>query len=130
MGFSAGGELAGLAAIRFDNGKPAAPDPIDRQSSRPAFQALLYPGRSWRLKPAPGDPPAFLACGSKDRPDISEGITKLYLRFKRAGVPVELHIFEGVGHGFGMRPSNKGPVSHWIDRFYDWLGQNGVVKAS
>jgi endo-1,4-beta-xylanase len=130
MGFSAGGELAGLAAMRFDSGKPAAPDPIDHQSSRPDFQALIYPGRSWRLKPPVNAPPAFLACGSSDRRDISEGITKLYLRFKRAGVPVELHIYSGVHHGFGLRPTTTGPVSKWIDRFYDWMGQSGFLKKA
>ncbi|MEO6454747.1 MAG: alpha/beta hydrolase, partial [Ginsengibacter sp.] len=40
MGFSAGGEVAGLSAMRFDNGKADATDLLDRQSSRPAFQAL------------------------------------------------------------------------------------------
>lgn len=130
MGFSAGGELAGLAAIRFDAGKPTSTDPIDHQSSRPDFQALIYPGRSWRLKPTAQAPPAFLACGSADRPDISEGLAKLYLRFKRAGVPVELHIYSGVHHGFGMRPTNTGPVSKWIDRFYDWMAQSGFLKKS
>src|SRR5262249_10082453 len=30
MGFSAGGHLASTAAIHFDNGTAAAPDPIDR----------------------------------------------------------------------------------------------------
>jgi acetyl esterase/lipase len=128
MGFSAGGELAGLAAMRFDSGKPASPDPIDHQSSRPDFQALIYPGRSWRLKPATNAPPAFLACGSSDRRDISEGLARLYLRFKRAGVPVELHIYSGVHHGFGLRPTTTGPVSKWIDRFYDWMAQSGFLK--
>src|SRR5436189_72734 len=32
MGFSAGGEIAALAASRFDNGNDSAADPIDRQS--------------------------------------------------------------------------------------------------
>ena len=40
MGFSAGGELAALAAMRFDAGKPGSTDPIDRQSARPAFQGF------------------------------------------------------------------------------------------
>ena len=37
MGFSAGGELAFLSAMHFDNGKPDASDPVDRQSC-----CLLY----------------------------------------------------------------------------------------
>ena len=41
MGFSAGGEVAALAATRFDAGKPDAADAIDRPSSRPDFDALI-----------------------------------------------------------------------------------------
>src|SRR4030095_9999957 len=37
MGFSAGGELAALAAMRFDYGNSNAADPINRESLRPAF---------------------------------------------------------------------------------------------
>jgi endo-1,4-beta-xylanase len=73
MGFSAGGELAFLSAMHFDQGAPAAPDPIDRQGCRPDFQALLYPGNSIRLEPTADSPPAFLACGGNDRVDISQG---------------------------------------------------------
>ena len=36
MGFSAGGELAALAAVRGDDGNAAASDPIDRLPSKPA----------------------------------------------------------------------------------------------
>ena len=35
MGFSAGGEVAALAATRFDAGKPDAADPIDRAARAP-----------------------------------------------------------------------------------------------
>src|SRR4051812_31853037 len=44
MGFSAGAQLAALAGLRFDRGEQGAPDPIDRISSRPSFQALIYGG--------------------------------------------------------------------------------------
>jgi acetyl esterase/lipase len=127
MGFSAGGELAGLAARRFDAGQPDATDAVERESSRPAFQALIYPGRSASIEPGSGHPPAFLACGYEDRQDISEGLAETYLRFKRAGVPAELHIYTGVGHGFGARPSTPPPANTWLDRFCDWLGERGFV---
>jgi acetyl esterase/lipase len=42
LGFSAGGELVARAAAAFDPGKKEAKDPIERESSRPAFQALMY----------------------------------------------------------------------------------------
>lgn len=121
MGFSAGGELAFLAAMRAEAGRPDAPDPIDRQSARPDFQALIYPGKSHLIQPTPGAPPVFLAAGYGDRPDISEGLARVYLLFKQAKVPAELHLYAGAGHGFGVRATNQGPVATWTDRFHDWL---------
>ena len=126
IGFSAGGELAALAAMRSDAGKAQAADPIDRSSSRPSFQGLIYPGQSQKISPARGAPPACLVCGADDRPDISQSLPKVYLLFKEAGVPVELHIYAGVGHGFGLRP---GPAAGWPDRFREWLVNQKFIAA-
>lgn len=128
MGFSAGGELAFLAGMRYDDGKVNAADSIQRLSCRPDFQALMYPGNLYRIRVNTKSPPAFLACGANDRPDISLELPKVYLKFKRAKVPVELHIFSGVGHGFGLRPSNTGEIANWPEDFDEWLGQNGFLK--
>jgi endo-1,4-beta-xylanase len=128
MGFSAGGELAALAAMRPEAGRLDATDPIERESSRPAFQVLVYPGRSANILPTPQSPPAFLLCGADDRPDISEGLANVYLRFKQAGVPAELHVYSGVGHGFGLRPGHTGPVAHWLDRVPEWMEARGLFK--
>jgi acetyl esterase/lipase len=97
MGFSAGGEVAALSAMRFDNGNKNATDPVDRQSSRPAFQALIYPGGSNRFEVGQNAPPLFLVGGYKDRPDIAEGIAQVYLKYKQAGIPAELHIYANAG---------------------------------
>ena len=43
MGFSAGGHLASTADTHFDEGRPAAVDPIDRLNGRPDFAILVYP---------------------------------------------------------------------------------------
>jgi len=128
MGFSAGGELAFLAGMHYDDGMANAADPIQRQSCRPDFQALMYPGNLYRIRVSAKSPPAFLACGANDRPDISLELPKVYLKFKRAKVPVELHVFSGVGHGFGLRPSNTGEIANWPEDFDEWLGQNGFLK--
>jgi len=128
MGFSAGGELAAFASMRFDNGVEGATDAVDRQNSRPAFQALIYPGSSRKIEPTKDSPPAFLACAYNDRPDIAEGLAEVYLRFKRAGVPAELHIYGSGGHGFGVRASNRKPVATWLARFEEWLGDNGFLQ--
>jgi endo-1,4-beta-xylanase len=129
IGFSAGGELVALAWMRPGDGKPDAADAIDRQDARPAFQGLIYPGRSGDIQPTKDAPPAFLACGEKDRQDIAEGLAETYLRFKRAGVSAELHVYAGIGHGFGLRPGMKGPIATWPDRFAEWLESRGFFAA-
>ena len=128
MGFSAGGEVAALSAMRFDNGKENAIDPIDQQSSHPAFQALIYPGGSDKFEVVKNSPPLFLVGGYKDRTDIAEGIAQVYLKYKRTGIPAELHIYANAGHGFGMRSTNKGGVAGWPERFIDWLSDMGFLK--
>ena len=122
MGFSAGGELAALAAWHFSSGAPDSGDPVERQSSRPSFQALMYPAIPPGLNFSPQTPPAFLLGGSEDVPAISQGLAELYLALRRAGGHAELHLYEGVGHGFGLRVSNTGPVAAWPQRFLEWLG--------
>ena len=121
MGFSAGGELAALASTRYDAGTANATDPVDRESSKPAFQALLYPAIPHDMNLSKETPPAFLACGENDRQDIAQGLPELYLALKRAGVSAELHVYAGVGHGFGVRESNGPAVSGWTQLFLEWL---------
>ena len=130
MGFSAGGELVAMAGTRFDAGNAAAADAIDRQPSRPDFLGLIYPGRSGDIVPTKDTPPAFMACAYNDRTDISEGLAEAYLRFKRAGVPAELHIYSTGGHGFGLRQANQRPVGTWMVRFEEWLGDSGFLHPS
>jgi endo-1,4-beta-xylanase len=134
MGFSAGGELATLAGIQFDAGNPNAADAIDRQSSRPAFLGLIYPYLGGILPAKPKDlllskdmPPAFLLGGEKD--EISQPLPVLYLALEKAGVPAELHMLAGVGHGFGVRPVNPPHVAIWTTLFYDWLDAAGMLKG-
>ena len=128
-GFSAGGELAALTSLRNDPGLPDAADPIERVSSRPDFQVLIYPGKSHLIQPAPGSPPAFMAAGYDDRPDISVGLAEAYLRFKKAGVQAELHLYAKGGHGFGLRP-DRAWQSHqeWPIQLVSFLRQSGLMK--
>ena len=129
IGFSAGGELAALVSQQTVAGVGTAADPLERQDSRPAFQGLIYPGNADAITPAKDSPPAFLACGFDDRADISEGLARVYLRFKQVGVPAELHIYTGAGHGFGLRESNKFPAGAWAARFREWLADRGFLGA-
>lgn len=128
LGFSAGGELVNALSARGDSGNAGSSDVVERQRSRPDFQALIYPGRSGDIQPVKDSPPAFLACAYNDRTDISEGLAEAYLRFKRAGAAAELHIYGTGGHGFGLRPTNKRPVGAWNARFEEWLADNGFLK--
>jgi acetyl esterase/lipase len=128
-GFSAGGELAQVVALQHDLGKPDATDPIERFSSRPDFQVLIYPGKSHLIQPVAGSPPAFMAAGYDDRPDISVGLAEAYLRFTKAGVQAELHMYAKTGHGFGIRPERAGQ-SHqeWPVQLVSFLRHNGFIQ--
>jgi acetyl esterase/lipase len=129
LGFSAGGELAAYAAMKSDPGNKDSADPIERQSSRPDFQALIYPGGTGTFKVEAGMPPVFLAAGYKDRPDISEGLATLYLKYKAAKIPAELHLYANAGHGFGYRPDAKpSAAARWPERFTEWLSDSGLLK--
>jgi endo-1,4-beta-xylanase len=130
MGFSAGGELTVLASMRYDTGLTGAKDATDAQGSKPAFQVLLYPGLPKTMTFSKETPPAFLLCGAEDRPDISEGVPQLYLQLKHAGVPVEMHVFAGVGHGFGLRWSNRGAVAEWPELVLAWMGTEGFLRGA
>ncbi len=129
LGFSAGGELAAYAAMKSDPGSKEATDPIERHSSRPDFQALIYPGSSASFTVEAGMPPVFLAAGINDRPDISEGLASIYLKYKAAKMPAELHMFANAGHGFGYRPDAKpSAAARWPERFTEWLADTGLLK--
>lgn len=121
LGFSAGGELAAYAAMESDAGNPDAADPIERVSSRPDFQGLIYPGKSDTFTVAEGMPPVFIAFGYHDRPDISIGMAKVYLMYKEVGVPAELHVYANAGHGFGYRHGTTSAAGDWPKRFREWL---------
>jgi endo-1,4-beta-xylanase len=119
MGFSAGGEIAALAASRWET-----------PEARPAFQALIYPAIPKDMKLSKDTPPAFLACGEDDRQNISQGLPELYLAMKKAGASAELHVFSKVGHGFGLRDTLKGEVAGWLMRFHEWMGVRGFLKPA
>ncbi len=124
LGFSAGGELAAYSAMDSDPGDSKAADPVERLSSRPDFQGLIYPGKSDTFTVKKGMPPAFIAYGYKDRDDISFGMAKVYLRYKEVGVPCEMHVYSNAGHGFGYRPGTTNAAGDWPKRFCEWLADS------
>ena len=133
MGFSAGGEVAALAATRFDAGNPDAADPIDRLSSRPDFDALIYPGIRADNYTIPKDMPVtFMLCADNDR-GPSTALAGLYPMLKAAGIQTEVHVYATGGHGFGINPNTRNPspvATTWYLRLGDWLKDIKMLKAT
>jgi endo-1,4-beta-xylanase len=129
MGFSAGGEQAGRAALNFDVGDPAAADPVERQSDRPDFVALVYPGWGrFDLSRVPKNaPPAFLTSAGLDDASHARATVDFYNALFQAKIPVELHIYGHGGHGNGIKPRNGIPFGTWQNRFVDWLVDLGAM---
>jgi endo-1,4-beta-xylanase len=137
IGFSAGGELGGMIETRFDAGQPDSADPIERVSSRPDFNVLIYPWyRPGAMKPEetplfpiPADaPPVFMVCTTEDRSHV-EPTVKFYMELEAKRIPAEMHIYSSGPHGFALRPTEKPlPVNTWPDRLKDWLAAQNISK--
>jgi acetyl esterase/lipase len=128
IGFSAGGQLAALAGSRFDAGKTSASDLIERESSRPAFQGLMYPGLPAELTVPKDAPPAFLCTAADDKGPSKNALT-LFQKLRDGGIDAELHVYARGGHGFGMKDRPM-PITSWALRFHDWMGDQGFLKAA
>jgi len=130
MGFSAGGQVAAMADIYADSGRVDAGDPIEAFSSKPNFQALIYPAWINEMSLSENSSPAFILGGFQDMESISTGMAELYLTFKEENVSAELHIYANAGHGFGIREGDSGPSSKWPAAFISWLYEtNGIKKG-
>ncbi|MDP9052372.1 MAG: alpha/beta hydrolase, partial [Acidobacteriota bacterium] len=132
MGFSAGGELAVKTALANDALNAGAADPIDQQSDKPAFEALIYPGGlspEIIAKVTKDMPPGFLLCGADDRENIAQQLPLLFVAMRKAGVSAELHEYAGVGHGFGIRLGAHGAVADWPQVFVEWLDTKGFLRG-
>jgi endo-1,4-beta-xylanase len=130
MGFSAGGELAAYAETRWDRGKPDSSDPVERQSSRPDFAVLAYPGgKAANLTVTRETPATFIVVNNDD--GLAPASADYYAAIRKAGVPVELHVYNRGGHGFGMTGRTSAfaqlPVSGWPARFQEWMVDMGFL---
>jgi len=115
MGFSAGGYVALRAAIDHTAG------------TRPDFAAAIYACcvNAAGLKVPDDAPPVFFLHAYND--PISASTEPLFLAWKAAGKPAELHTYAAGGHGFGM-PQKSQPTDNWIERFGDWLRYQKLIK--
>jgi len=133
LGFSAGGALAALADIRFDRANRDAvdaADPIDKQSCRPDFVGLVYPGWAPQMdiKAPSSAAPAFLTSAGLDDKSHAVQTVAFYNSLFAAGVQADLHIYAHGGHGGAIKPRDGIPFGTWHLRFKDWMGDLGILK--
>jgi acetyl esterase/lipase len=125
MGFSAGGEVVSMVSYSPSDGAEGAADPIDRVSSRPDFQIMVYPGPLGIPETIPdGAPPALLVVANDDR-GAAGNIASLLTKLRAARVPVEAHVFARGGHAFGMGgKSQVAAVKAWPQLLGNWIADN------
>lgn len=128
MGFSAGASLTARAATRFQLPSYTATDETDAQSARPDFAALIYPaymdeGEHHTLTPeltiTEQTPPFFVFQTADDRYGNSALVISQALRNHK--IPVQLHIYEKGGHGYGLRANLAEAASKWPKLMEEWL---------
>jgi acetyl esterase/lipase len=112
MGFSAGAGTTMAATL-------------ESKENKPAFIAPIY-GRQTAVEVPPDAPPMFVALASDD-PLFGNNEYGLITAWKKAGRPVEFHLYQNGGHGFGL--GNPGKTSTgWFPQFMLWLESNGMLK--
>jgi len=95
--------------------------------AKPAFIGLIYGPLSPVTVPADA-PPAFVALAADD-PFFANGGFGLIESWKAAKRPVEFHLYEQGGHGFGMYPKETTSTG-WFDAYARWLGMHGLLKPA
>jgi len=138
LGFSAGGHLVAAISTHSKQRLYPAVDAADKESCRPDFAVALYPGHlslavnSFGLNPdirihvTRQTPPTFLLQNEDDHVDRVEDSLSYYAALKKAGVPVEMHLYAQGGHAFGLRRT-KLPATGWPQLVEIWLGTIGMI---
>ena len=155
-GFSAGGHLAATAGTNFDAGNASAADAVERVSSRPDFLVLAYPvitmeapyvhagSKRYLLGEAPTPseldamsaelhvsaqtPPTFLYATTDDNSVPIMNSVMFYEALVKAGVSVEMHLFQHGAHGSGLGVGNP-QLSVWPDLLIKWMREKGYAAA-
>lgn len=113
MGFSAGGFLTRSVVARSGD-------------AMPAFAAPIYPNMAAMEVPA-NAPPMFVAIAADDFLLRRVGGFPLIDSYRRAGKPIEFHLYSNGGHGFGL--GRRGTATDgWIEQFHRWLGSIGMLQ--
>jgi len=146
MGFSAGGHLASTLTVHYMDSKIANPEKI---SLRPDFAVLIYPVISFLSSPHVGSmhnligkdgsqaqkeyfsnemgvnantPPSFLVHANDDDAVPVENSILFNQALVKNKVPVETHLYQAGGHGFGLH--NKTAADEWFARLENWMKSN------
>jgi acetyl esterase/lipase len=90
-----------------------------------AFVAPIYGGMG-RVDVPKDAPPLFVAIASDDF--LFGGEFGLIKSWFVAGRPVEFHLYQNGGHGFGMGYPDR-TTYWWFEVFTHWLDINGFLKA-
>lgn len=135
LGFSAGGMVtvnAALTTSRYD-----AIDEIDEQSARPNFIIPVYGARMVKkegglrdgMRLTKSSPTAFIVHAFDDYCPVHNAL-ELSRLYKEADVPVDCHVFDSGGHGFGARHVDEHPITDWPKMCETWMRKNGWLEAS
>ena len=71
-------------------------------------------------------PPTFLLQAEDDRVDNVDDSLAYYIALKKAGAPVEMHLYAQGGHAFGLRRT-RFPITGWPELVEAWLGSIGMI---
>lgn len=132
IGFSAGGSLIARASTLFMMDSYSKSDTIDSLSCKPNFSMLIYPayldkGEDRSITPelvvSKDVPPFFIFGTSDDHYGNSSLVFTQALRDNHT--PVELHLLQNGGHGYGIRPGNVA-AKRWPSFAEAWL--NIILK--
>ena len=113
VGFSAGAMLTMATSLSGGDAKPA-------------FIGNIYGPLSATTVPADA-PPMFVALAADD-PLFGNTGFGLIESWRTAKRPVEFHLYEQGGHGFGMYPKTTTSTG-WFDAFADWLRMHGFIAS-
>lgn len=151
MGFSAGGHLASTLSTHYNDKVYETDGAI---SAKPDFSILLYPVISMqegithqgsrdnllgknpsaadveqfsnKKQITPQTPPTFLVHAADDQAVPVKNSIDYFTALNQNAVPVEMHIYEKGGHGFGL--GTEPTTNSWPEALALWLKTHGFIN--
>ena len=71
--------------------------------------------------------PCFIGIAANDDKVPASSAMGAFEMLSKAKMPVELHVFQTGGHGFGVGRVDD-TTNTWMDTFKVWLRQNGFCR--